>query len=492
MLNITNWLKLICSMKALSVNEKMNFIGRKAEIEKLVTIEKSYKSNIIILYGRRRVGKTTLLERTFGKRNLLKFEGIEGYNGAKQLENLKAQLGIYLDDTTEIANVKTLREWMQLLSKCVIKGKWTIYFEEVQWIANYKDSFIAEVKYIWDNFLMHNPDLLLILCGSSASFMIGKVIHSKALYNRSQHEICLKEFTIQETKEFLKKKSDKEVFDAYLTIGGIPEYLDKIKEESSVFLSLCKNSFTSGSFFAREYNKIFISSLSENKYYRSIIELLSLKKFLNRQDLLKTLKISSGGSLSALLIDLETSGFIEKYHPINLTSTSTLVRYAIADNYLHFYFKFIKPIQDKIDNGDFDQRPTLAIKTDSYHKWLGFAFERWCRKNHSVIAKILGFSAVYYRSGVFFSKKTEEQDPGYQIDLVFDRDDNVYTICEIKYLQSKVSTSVIKDFEQKLNLFDPKKTKTIHKVLICSEGADNALINSSYFDDIITFSDLIM
>lgn len=478
-------------MKALSINEKKNFIGRRAEIDKLLQVDQSYKSSIVILYGRRRVGKTTLLERTFGKRNLLKFEGIEGYNEAKQLENLKAQLGIYLDDITEISNIKTLREWMILLSKHVSKGKWTIYFEEVQWIANYKESFIAEIKYIWDNYFMHNPNLLLILCGSSASFMIRKVIHSKALYNRSQHEICLKEFTIGETKEFLKNKSDKEVFDAYLTIGGIPEYLDKVREESSVFLGICKNSFTSGGFFAREYEKIFISSMSDNKYYRTIIELLSLKKFLNRKDLLKALKITSGGSLSAVLLDLETSGFIEKYRPINLPSTSTLVRYTIADNYLHFYFKFIKHLLDKIDNGDFDQRPTLAIKTDSYHKWLGFAFERWCRKNHTIIAKILGFSAVHYKSGVFFSKKTEEKDPGYQIDLMFDRDDNVYTICEIKYLQSKVSTSVIKEFEQKLSLFDPKKSKTIHKVLICSEGADNALINSAYFDDIITFADLI-
>lgn len=89
------------------------------------------------------------------------------------------------------------------------------------------------------------------------------------------------------------------------------------------------------------------------------------------------------------------------------------------------------------------------------------------------------------------SKKTEEKYHCYQIDLIFDRDDNVYTICEIKYLQSKVSTSVIRDFEQKLSLCNPKKNKTIHKVLICSEGGDNALINKAYFDDIITFSDLV-
>lgn len=202
------------------------------------------------------------------------------------------------------------------------------------------------------------------------------------------------------------------------------------------------------------------------------------------------LKINSGGSISALLLDLEKCGFISKYYPFNLDENTVLTRYAIADNYLQYYFKFIHPIQKNIDNGDYNGNPQAAIKTDNYIKWLGFAFERFCRKNHTAIAKILGFSGIQYKSGVFFNRATNAEDSGYQIDLIFERADNVYTICEIKYLQGKVGTKVINDFEKKLSLFPNKGNKTIHKVLICSEGIDQALMNKAYFDDIITCAQL--
>ena len=236
---------------------------------------------------------------------------------------------------------------------------------------------------------------------------------SKSLYNRSQYEINLQEFNILETKEFLKKRSDREAFDAYLTIGGVPEYLKWVNKDSSVFLSLCKNSFTKDSFFSREYEKIFTSNMSGNKYYKNIIKILSKKKFINRNELSQTLKISPDGNLSKILIDLEKSCFICKYYPFNLNENTILTRYTIKES------------------------------------------------------------------------------PGYQIDLIFDQTDNVCTICEIKYLQTKVSTKIIDKFKKKLSLFLNKANKTIHKVLICSEGAETTLLNKAYFDNIITCKQLL-
>src|SRR5581483_1107358 len=251
-------------------------------------------------------------------------------------------------------------------------------------------------------------------CGSAPSFMLDYVIHSKALYNRSQCEFHLKEFTVVEAKEFLKKRSNRGIFDAYLTVGGIPEYLKWISQDSSVFLSLCKNSFVSGSFFAREYERIFTSSMSHNKYYRAIIDILSTRKFATRKELAEILEISSGGTLTSVLVDLEKSGFIAHYYPFNLEDTTMLSRYTIDDNYLQFYGKFIKPLQKNIASGAYDHNPRAALKVDSYIKWLGFAFERFCRKYHYVIAKILYFSGIHYDAGVFFSRATDKENPGYQ------------------------------------------------------------------------------
>lgn len=479
-------------MNPFIIKLKKNFIGRTVELEKLRKIASSKEASIIIMYGRRRIGKTELLEQAFRERNVLKFEGIEGLTQQAQFINVMKQLAVYVQDPL-IAKVviDSWQDFFQILAKYTEKGTWTIYLEELQWLANYGSTLIAELKYVWDNYFRHNKNLILILCGSAPSFMLDHVVHSKALYNRSQYEFNLKEFNIVETKAFLKNRSNREIFDAYLTVGGVPEYLKWASKESSVFLSLAKNSFTSGGFFSREYERIFTSSMSENKYYKTIVEILSTRKFATRKELAELLGITSGGSLSNVLLDLEKSGIISNYCPFNLSEGTTLTRYVIDDNYLQYYFKFIKPLQKNIETGAYEHNPKSALKIDSYTKWLGFTFERFCRKFHFIIAKILYFSGVHYQSGAFFNRTTEKENPGYQIDLIFDRADNVYTICEIKYLQNKVGTNVIAEFEKKLSLFPNKGNKTIHKVLICSEGADNALIERSYFDDIITCSQLL-
>lgn len=474
-------------MRPLLIKKNEAFVDRVVEMERLRSIGSSHEASIIVMYGRRRIGKTELLEQTFRDRKVLKFEGIEGLSEKEQRANVMAQFARYVENPILAKTVvDSWREFFELIAEYTKTGVWTIYLEELQWLANYKGSLISELKYVWDNYFRHNPDLVLILCGSAPSFMLDHVVHSKALYNRSQHEFNLRELNLLEVQEFLTGKSTREVLDAYLTIGGIPEYLKWVRKESSVFLSLCKHSFSAGSFFSREYERIFTSSMAKNAHYRGIINALSHKRFASRKELAKSLKLTSGGSLSQILTDLEKSGFIAHYPPYHLQAKSTLTRYAISDNYLQFYLKFIEPILQNIESGMYDKHPQQAIKSDQYMKWLGFAFERWCRKYHYVIAKILGFSGVQYRSGAFFSRSTEKDSPGFQIDLIFERADFVNTICEIKYLQGKVGTKVIDDFERKLALFPNKERHSLHKVLICPEGADTALINCGYFDQIIT------
>ncbi len=480
-------------MKPKIVKTNKNFIGRNFELQKLSEISKRNEASIIVTYGRRRVGKTELLEQAFKKRNILKFEGVEGLSQMKQMEHVMWQFSEYSENPL-LAKVKISNwsEFFKLLTDTIEKGTWTLYFEEVQWLAGYEDKFISELKYFWDNYFRHNSKLLLVLCGSSPSFMINQVLHSKSLYNRSTYELYLKEFSLAEVKHFFKKRSHREVMDAYLSIGGIPEYLKWINQESSVFLSLCKNSFTSGSFFSHEYERIFTSNLSSNKNYKKIIKFLSKRRFATRSQILSHLKLKSGGTLTSLLIDLETCGFIEKYTPFDAKDDSLLSRYCISDAYLQFYFKFIKPIAKSIDDGDFNNNPAFALNTDSHYKWLGLSFERMCRKKHKLLSKILGFEAVRYNAGAFFNRSTNKNNPGYQIDLVYNRDDRVYTVCEIKYWQSRVGTNVIKEFEKKLELFNPPKNNTVHKVLITAEGAEKSLIHQGYFDRILHLEDLFI
>lgn len=478
---------------AAHIAENKGFVGRDFEREKISEINMERDACIIVVYGRRRIGKTELIEQSFRKRNLLKFEGVEGGNTQKQMSVVLNTLATYQKEPY-ISDLQ-FNHWLpffEFLAKFVKDGEWTIYFEELQWLAEHKDNFIADLKHAWDNYFKKNAKLRLILCGSSPSFMINNVLNSKALYNRAIYEIPLHEFTLQELKEFLPRRSERELMDTYLTVGGVAEYLNRIKKSSSLFLGICQHAFTRGGFFVNESERIFVSSLSENKHYKSIIQYLARVKFATRQDIAKHLKISSGGQLTSLLLDLSVCGFIESYTPFDQKVTSLLMRYCIRDPYLMFYFKYIEPVKKDILAGSFNADPINAIDAGSFQKWLGYAFERFCRRQHRKIASILGFSAVRYQSGVYFNRRTNKEDPGFQVDLVFQRADNVITICEIKYLNKKADTSVIEPFDRKLALIDVPTRYSIERVLITTEGATDALIGRAYFNKIIKLEDLFV
>lgn len=478
-------------MKTYQVIDKKEFIGRGLEMARLREAIKAPGAHILVVYGRRRVGKTALLEHVFKDRHLLKFEGREKQDEDRQRLFVMRQLAEYAEDPL-YADL-TVKDWIDVFKYIYEKtkeGEWTIYFEELQWLANYKDEFISSLKYMWDNYFQRNEKLVIILCGSSPSFMIKGVVKSKALYNRSQYQLALKEFNLIEARQMLEKHSEREVIDAYLTLGGIPEYLQRLKNSNSVYQNICKESFLSSAFFSTECERIFTSSLNGNKYYREIIDFLGNQKFATRREISKHLKIKTGGMLTGLLSDLQICGFIEKYTPFNLDDKSLLARYAITDSYLRFYFKFIHPNVTKIENGDFDTHPEMAINIAQYQQWLGYSFERFCRKYHRVIANILGFGGIKYQSGTYFKRKLSDMDRGYQIDLIFDRDDRVITICEIRYKDKKISSSVIDEVERKIEFFENPQKRTIQKVLICNFGPDESLERRFYFDRIIHLEEL--
>ena len=192
-----------------------NFLGREHELRRLEKVALSKEASIIVMYGRRRVGKTELLEQSFRDRNIVKFEGIEGLTEKEQLVRAMKQLAQYTGDVyLSKVSIDSWREFFQLLVKYTSQGVWTIYLEELQWLANFESKLIAELKYVWDNYFRYNDNLILILCGSAPSFMLDHVVHSKALYNRSQYEFHLREFNLPEMELFLKDRGNKEVLDA--------------------------------------------------------------------------------------------------------------------------------------------------------------------------------------------------------------------------------------------------------------------------------------
>ena len=465
-------------------------IGRAEEIARLSQIGALKQASIAVVHGRRRVGKTTLIEHVFQNRKMIKIEGVEGGSKARQIETALIMLAHHVKDPA-IAQLKFSRwlDYFDYLSRFIANGVHTLYLEELQWLASYDDELISDFKIVWDNKLQKNPNLVVVLCGSSPSFMVNKVVRSKALYGRSQHEIHVEPFSLKETIEYFGAGfSLNAVMDGYLSVGGIPEYLSYLRPSKSLYLDLCAQSFRKTGYFFNECERVFVSSLAKNSHYRKIIEHLAKTRFSTRQEIADKLAIAPGGTLSTLLNDLQMSGFVHSYVPYDKGSSSKVVRYEIADYYLQFYYRFIAPNTKKIEQNMFATTPAQALNTSAYHQWLGYSFERWCRHYHIVIAKILGFSGVDYSVGPYFSASTPEN---FQIDLLFSRADKVLTVCEIKYTKMPTATAVIKEFERKLELLKAPSRYSIQKVLISAAGADGALRNAGYFDAIIDLKALV-
>ncbi len=365
--------------------------------------------------------------------------------------------------------------------------------EEIQWLSGYSGEFLAELKPFWDDSWRHCKGLKVVLCGSAPSFITRQVMADKALYARSVHEIHLREFSPIEIREYMGA-GPREAMLAQLTVGGVPEYLRRLKAAPSVFLGLCDNAFNPEAFFALERDRIFVSSLRENHHYKAIIDYLGRTRYATRDRIRKAVGIGSGGSLTALLADLESCGFVEKYTPLYLGPDSLAGRYCIADEYLQFHQRFVHPVSERIQRGEFTDDPTRALNMGSFRQVLGLSFERWCRKNSHIFARMLGFDRIEYQCGAFFNRKTAELDEGFQIDLAYIRRDAKVLIYEIKYTDTPIGGEVAEEVIRKEKLFRqayPKcRNHTYETVLITTEGSRQATRQRECFDHVITFDEI--
>jgi uncharacterized protein len=411
----------------------MTFIGRNKELELLREQNWHDQAILIAIYGRRRVGKSRLVEEAYKGKNLIIFDGLEGQNRRSQLNHFFNQLQPHLL-RRKIETKKKFTTWHEALDALSLLIKYDsdkeliILFDEFQWMAEMKSALVSLFKSYWDNKFIKSKHLKFIICGSVSSFIVKKVLKSKALYGRIDHEIQLGPFNTLEIKQFLAQSfPTSEVLKAAMTLGGIPEYLERLSPKLSLIQNLSALAFSPLGYFLKEYEKIFISHFGHAEIYSQIIEALSSSS-LSHNELTTKISASSGGTFSGKIDDLILAGFVERYVPVDRNNSTKLVCYRLKDEYLHFYFRFIKRWQLQIQGGEVI--PEQILLGRNYEQWLGYAFERICRNNSFLIADKLKFSGISYRVGSWFRRDTEFSA---QIDLLFVRADKVILTCELKH-----------------------------------------------------------
>ena len=418
-------------------------VGREAERKLLQRYQESEKSELVALYGRRRVGKTYLIRCTFRDEFDFSFTGMYETSKSLQLRRFAKQLGV--DETPKdwFEAFDLLRDHLIALKKKTV----TVFLDELPWMDTRNSHFLEAFSMFWNTWPMGTSLLKLYVCGSSTSWMLNKFIGDKGgLYGRTSRTIYLRPFTLRETGQYLTAVKNftlthRQILDIYMIMGGIPYYLDMLDPELSVNRNIDELFFASNAPLRAEYEFLFRSLFSNSDRYRKVVEILSKKlKGMTRKEILETLK-SDGGSLSKVLEDLSACDFIRSYSAIGKKNKSCI--YQLTDLFCLFHIRFVTHEREQ------DEHYWTNLPEGMKNAWSGYAFEQVCLHHIPQIKNKLGISGVFsnvfsWNSGPFTDDDGTKWNGG-QIDLLIDRRDDVINICEIKY--SSEQYVITKDYE---------------------------------------------
>lgn len=449
-------------------------IGRKEEIAQLKRAYESDHSEFVAVYGRRRIGKTYLIRKTFKNEFLFQYTGGYKITNKKQLEEFHNSLiSQGLDPNSPIP-----KDWFDafhllenLVAGATQKRK-VIFIDELPWMDARNSRFVQAFEHFWNSWASARQDILLIICGSATSWIINKIFRNKGgLYNRVTYKMYLKQFSLHECEElvtaFHLPYNRNMIMEGYMVMGGVPYYWTKLDSTKSIQSNINDLFISDYGELRDEYEYVYSSMFNKPDKYLKVIEALAGKKGgLTREEIVTKGDLENNGQLSNILDDLIRCGFVRKYCHTGKHQKDAL--YQLVDCYSLFYHQFVK----KAYNAD-EQYWVRLMNTPTYTTWSGLAFERICLLHTRQIKMALGISGIMANVYSWHVKKTEYH-PGVQIDLLIDRSDNIINVCEMKYAPDglRISTSLLANIKTKLNVlreYMPAR-KFIAAVLVTSNG----------------------
>ncbi|MCL2327189.1 MAG: ATP-binding protein [Bacteroidetes bacterium] len=473
-----------------------DIVGRKKEIEILQRILESDEPEFVAVYGRRRVGKTFLIKQFFKNKFTFYFSGSESSTMQTQLENFKNAFQEYFNMiiptpeswTTAFAMLK------KELNRSRKRGKKVIFIDEMPWLATMGSNFIQAFEYWWNTYASANPDILLIICGSSTSWMLNKIIKNRGgLHNRVTRQIALQPFTLKECEDFTVKqklKLDHTLqLDYYTILGGIPYYWKQIDSTKGLPQNIDNLFFNSNALLKNEFFEIYNSLFRKAEKYISLIIALGEKRMgLTREEIINFAKMKNGGAVSKMLEELEQCGFIRSYYAFGKQQRDKI--YQLIDLFSLFYLNFIYNKNNSDEN-----YWTIHFMTPKINSWRGYAFEQVCLLHIPQIKNKLGISGV---SANYSTWRNTDKDTNQttQIDLIIDRNDNVINLCEMKYANKEYE--ITKSYADTLRIRTAtfqeitKNRKTLHTTMITTFGVKRNMYygyiqNEIVIDDLLVF-----
>lgn len=412
-------------------------IGREEETKLLKKYAQSGKAEFVALYGRRRVGKTFLINRTFGEKFTFSMTGVMEGNKAAQIHAFCDAMNLYGNSLEK--KPKDWYEAFQMLRHFLMKKlnrnkRCIVFIDELPCFDTRQSDFANALGYFWNSWASLQNNIMLIVCGSATSWMMENIIDSHGgLHDRITHEMHLKEFTLSETEQYLKTGGfpwDRLLtLQTYMALGGIPYYLSLLNREESLTQNIDQLFFRTDGEMRREFQRLYKTLFTNSEPYIAIIEaLFSKKKGLSRDEITQITGKKSSGRLTKMLNNLVDCDLVRFYNIKKKKISKQSGLYQLTDFYTAFYLQFVKGIEND------EHFWTKSQNTPSVNTWRGLAFERICLAHIPKIKKALGIEAIkttYYS----WRSTAENEDNGRkaQIDLIIERADHMANICEIKY-----------------------------------------------------------
>ncbi len=449
-------------------------IGREEEIKKLDRVMSESEAQLVIVSGRRRVGKTFLINEYFHNSFAFKFTGSESQKNPEQLRNFSMELNMTSPKKYDVPKDWTeaffdLREY---LDEQDAEEKQVVFFDEMPWMDKKQSGFLPAFEWFWNSWGASKKNLVFIVCGSVTSWIVENFDENKGgLFNRQTARLFIEPFDLRHTEMYLDSRgiswSRYDIVQVYMIMGGIPFYLRLLDPELTLNENIDNMFFRKRAELFNEFNHLYNTLFSNSESYIKIVSALSEKRSgLIRDEIVSKTGLPANGALSKMLSDLEKSGFIRINREYGNKKKNA--RYQLSDYYSLFYFKFIR------DNYGKDEHFFSNMNDNSARRaWAGLTFEQVCKDHMRQIKNSLGIAGVLSTESTFY-KKGNDENKGAQVDLVIERGDNVVNLCEIKFSthEYEIDKEYDMSLKRKVDVFreSTRCNKTIIVTMITTYG----------------------
>lgn len=451
--------------------------------EELRTMNNRYKKGhfeCVVIYGRRRVGKTALINEFCKGKPTVYFSALN----ASSQENLEAlSKAIYTcqnSDSTSAPTYRSYEDALEAITGMAMEKRLVFVIDEYPYLAKAEKSISSRLQHIIDH-SWQDSRIYLILCGSSMSFMEYQVLgYESPLYGRRTAQFKIQALTYREITEFHPELKAADQALLYGVTGGIPHYINKLDVESNLDEALLDNLFSTSSYLFEEPENLLKQELREPAIYNSVISAIAAGAS-HSNEISTKVGVESGVCAKYLKVLLDL-GILKKETPITEKSGKKTI-YVIDDNFFRFWYRFVPRNMSVISAGRMRLVYEQAVKR-FYPDYMGLVFEKMCQEYLLRYAKDLPILLSNVGQWWGTDSKTRKE---VQIDIVgVPVDGNEYLIGSCKYRNEKIGIEELELMRRYASVF--RQNGIFHYYIFSKGGFTPTLLEAEMQGEVTLFT----